>query len=491
MVENEGGESVLTIDWKPDKSSEIPAYRQIVDYIKDKIASGEWPVRSKLPTQRALAEAFGVNRSTVVTALEELKAEGLIEALVGSGTRVSNNTWSMLTAAAPPDWISYVGSGIHQPNLPTVQEINRAEQDPSIVRLGTGELSPELIPAAQMEEVMASLKGRLSHLGYSEPKGLLPLREQIAVHLRGRGIEVSPASILIVSGALQALQLISLGILRQGSAVLLEKPSYLSSLHTFQSSHMRLIGIPLDEEGIRTDLIVPQKRAHNAALLHTIPAFHNPTGTLMTLQRRHQLLQLCEREGLPVVEDDVYGELWLDEPAPAPLKALDKTGLVLYLGSLSKTLSPGLRIGWVAGPEPVIERLADVKMQTDYGSSALSQWVAAEWLASGLYRQHLERVRNALRHRRDTALRALERWFGEIADWQVPLGGFYVWLHLKRPVSMRALFSRALTEGILLNPGYIYDRTANQHLRLSYAYAGLAEMERALGRLAHLIREMI
>ncbi|MFY0544377.1 PLP-dependent aminotransferase family protein [Brevibacillus sp. H7] len=481
----------LTIDWKPDKSSDIPVYKQVVEYIRDKISTGEWPVQSKLPAQRALAEALGVNRSTVVTAMEELKAEGLIEAVVGSGTVICNNTWSVLTAASPPDWLSYVRSGTHQPNLPTIREINRAEHDPNVIRLGTGELSPELIPARAMEEIFQRLKGRLSHLGYSEPKGLLPLRQAISDHLRGIGIEASPSAILIVSGALQALQLVSVGILRQGSAVLVEKPSYLSSLHTFQSTHLRLTGIPMDAEGIRTDLIAQQTRANNAALLYTIPSYHNPTGTVMSERRREQLLHICERERLPILEDDVYGELWLDEPAPKPLKASDKNGLVLYVGSLSKTLSPGLRIGWLVGPEPVIERLADVKMQTDYGSSALSQWAAAEWLASGMYRQHLTQVRAALRHRREIALQALRKDFSDIASWQEPQGGFYIWLRIEQPVSMRELFSLALSQGILLNPGYVYDKTANQHLRLSYAYADTRQLQQALHRLARLVRECV
>lgn len=129
-------------------------------------------------------------------------------------------------------------------------------------------------------------------------------------------------------------------------------------------------------------------------------------------------------------------------------------------------------------------------MQTDYGSSVLSQWAAAEWLESGDYERHLKEVRTALRERRDLSVRALGEWFKEIADWRVPSGGFYIWLRLKHPVSMRLLFEQALGEKILLNPGNVYDQTAAQHLRLSYAYAGKADMERALFRLSHKIKEL-
>ncbi|GAI80395.1 unnamed protein product, partial [marine sediment metagenome] len=293
----------------------------------------------------ALAQAFQVNRSTVVTALEELKAEGMIESTMGSGSVISNNTWSLLASTPPPDWLGYVQAGVHPPNVPTIQDINRYEPDPSFIRLGTGELSPKLIPMKKMEDVLDGLRGKMTHLGYSEPKGLLPLRQAISRYLRGRGVEASPASILVVSGAIQALQLISLGILHQGSSILLEQPSYLYSLPMFQSSGMRLVGVSMDQEGIRPEALARQKKVQNGALLYTIPSYHNPTGTLMTDERRQQLLSVCEQERLPVLEDDVYGELWLDQPGPLPLKARDQHGLVLYLGSLSKTLSPGLRIG--------------------------------------------------------------------------------------------------------------------------------------------------
>ncbi|MED4755351.1 PLP-dependent aminotransferase family protein [Brevibacillus choshinensis] len=478
---------MLTIDWKPDKSSDIPVYIQIVSYIKRKIAAGEWPVHSTLPTQRSLAQAFEVNRSTVVTALEELKSDGLIESTVGSGTIVSNNTWSLLTPAPPPDWLGYVQGGIHLPNLPTIQDINRYEPDPSYIRLGTGELSPQLLPTKQMEDILGGLRGKMMHLGYVEPKGLLPLREEISRYLRTRGIVASPASILVVSGALQALQLISLGILQKGSAILLEQPSYLYSLPLFQTSGMRLVGVAMDEEGIRPDALARQKQVHNGALLYTIPSYHNPTGILMTEQRREQVMAACAQERLPILEDDVYGELWFDQPGPLPLKSRDQNGQVLYLGSLSKTLSPGLRIGWIVGPEPVIERLADVKMQSDYGASSLSQWVAAEWLSTGKYEQHMIGIRQALRERRDHVVTLLTRWFTDLAEWEVPSGGFYIWLKLRHAVSMRTLFTKALAAGILLNPGYVYDQSDSHHLRLSYAYADEEQLDRALSVLAGLL----
>lgn len=477
-------------EWQPDRSSSISLQEQICQYMKMKIVNGEWTVGTKLPSQRTLAKGMNVNRSTVVAALDELAATGFVAGNAGGGTRVIHNSWSLLASSAPTDWNAYVDQGIHAPNLRAVQEINRAEFAPGILRLGTGELAPELLPQAQLPGLFARLSQRPVHLGYEEAKGNLHLRRLLAGRLRKEGISTSEGSILIVSGALQALQLIALGLLQPGSTVLTEEASYLHSLHVFQSAGMRLQGVETDGGVLVTEQVERAHHQHKGGMLYTIPTFQNPTGGVMPAARRRELLDYCRRTRLPVIEDDVYRELWLEEPPPPPLKSLDRAGDVLYLGSLSKTVSPGLRIGWLVGPEPVINRLADIKMQTDYGSSSLSQWAAAEWFDSGLHDQHVERVRASLLYRRDRALDALSRWFAGLADWRIPQGGFYIWLRLKQPVSERLLFERALAEGILLHPGYLYGYTAASCLRLSYSYAQPQELEDGLRRLAMVLRRL-
>ena len=482
---------MLSIDWMPNPNDSVPLYQQISGYMKQKIASGEWPINSKLPSQRTLARIFEINRSTLAIALDELTADGLLESKLGSGTWVANNTWSLLTSTSPINWTSYLDKGISLPNLHIIQEINHLEFNPKFTRLSTGELSPEIFPKEMMDSILMKLPDRIHSLGYEEPRGLPFLREQISLYLSSFGINASPSSIMIVSGALQALQLICSSLLPKDSTILLERPSYLFSLKLFQSMNMDLCGIPLDEGGIKIEPISFHKKHNNAHLLYTIPCFHNPTGIIMTKERRKSLIDICQNEQLPIIEDDIYRELWLDAPPPMPLKALEKEGLVLYLGSLSKSLSPGLRIGWIVGPEPVIERLADIKMQNDYGSSSLSQWAAAEWFASGLYQEHLENVREQLRIRRHLACNTLEAHFSDIATWQIPKGGFYIWLILKQAVSMQKLFKNALDNGLLIHPGNVYDTLSNRHIRLSYSYASLPEMENGLFRLSTLIRSLI
>jgi len=244
----------------------------------------------------------------------------------------------------------------------------------------------------------------------------------------------------------------------------------------------------MDSSGLRLGSLKKAIRSKETPFLYTIPTYHNPTGITMPVERRQALLELCRSERIPLVEDDIYRDLWLDAPPPPPIKALDRFGNVIYLGSMSKSLAPGLRIGWVIGSEAVIERLADIKMQTDYSSSSLSQWALAEWLESGLYDSHLDTVRQELRLRREAALEVLSRHFKELAVWERPAGGFYIWLRLNRKIPLQPLFDKALKRNVLLNPGYLYEEESSANLRISYAYASSDELESGLKILAELIR---
>jgi GntR family transcriptional regulator, regulator for abcA and norABC len=471
------------IDWKPNRDLEIPIQVQIIQYIKEKIENGEWTVGTILPSQRKLAELFDVNRSTIVSALGELTADGLLETKIGSGTTVSNTTWNLLAAPAP-DWQNYVQSGMHEPNFKLIQAINLVEADPSVIRLGTGELAPELLPSEEITSLLHNAD--TIPLGYSEPKGSYALRLQLSRFLQCRDIHVSPAAILITSGSLQALQLIAGGLLAKGSTILYESPSYIQSVPVFQSAGTNIFGLAKKDIDI-TQQIRQYMRTSDATLFYANPTFHNPTGRLWSTAERQSLLLACQQLFLPIIEDDAYYDLWLDAPPPPPLKALDTQGNVLYTGSFSKSMSPGIRIGWIAGPEPVIDRLADSKMQTDYGASSLSQYVVERWLATGIHLQAAEKIRTALRKRRDAVLQLLQEHFEEIASWTKPQGGFYIWLKLHQSVPIHTLFEKALQQGILLNPGQIYDRNDSHHLRISYSYASIVQLEYALKQLASLI----
>lgn len=478
------------INWIPTKLSPIPLYKQIFDFIKNKISTGEWSIGSKLPTQMELSKIFNVNRSTIVEVFDELKAEGLIESKGSAGTIIVNNTWSILTSSPPPDWEKYISKGTQKPNLNIIKIINELEDEKVSIRLGAGELSKDMYPKAFMKDVYAGILQKVNYMGYEEPKGILALREEICRYLKNFGITTQPSKVLIVSGALQALHLISIGILHKGSTVMIEKPSYLRSLNLFESSGIDLKGVSMDNDGIILDDIVRNITSKKSELLYTIPSFHNPTGILMPQKRRKDLLELCEKERLAIIEDDTYRELWIDKKPPLPMKAYDHNGAVLYLGSVSKSLSAGLRIGWIVGTESVIDRLADIKMQTDYGTSSISQWICYEFLSKGYYENFLTELREDLRVRRDLALKILETNYKDIATWNKPLGGFYIWLRLNKPLPMYKLFEACYKKGLIINPGNIYDQTNNRNIRLSYSYAPLADLEIGLVELFKIIKEI-
>jgi GntR family transcriptional regulator of abcA and norABC len=395
-----------------------------------------------------------------------------------------------MISSSEANWGNYVKSGYFKENLPTIQEINSMEFKEGMVRLGTGELSPQLYPSKMMKDILARLSQTITSLNYLEPLGLLELREILSERLNEKGIQCKPSNILITSGSLQALQLISVSILKQGLSVYTEAPSYIKSLQVFQSAGMRLIGINMDREGIQYWKIGREKKDKEDAILYTIPSFHNPTGIVMSAKRRRELFKFCIDNRLPVIEDDAYGDIWLEEEPPKPLKSLDEHGMIIYLGTISKALAPGLRIGWIVGSESIVNRLGDVKMQTDYGASSVSQWILKELLSNEYYEQYLKEMRIELKSRRDLMVSALDKYFKELAVWEIPKGGFYIWLILKRDVSMEKLFQVALKQGILLNPGGIYDFKKNNALRLSFSYIDKKDIMDNIKKLSDAVRNL-
>ncbi|MDN4495255.1 PLP-dependent aminotransferase family protein [Ureibacillus aquaedulcis] len=464
------------MNWQPNRSLSTSLSKQIVQWITEQIQNGEWPVGTKLPPQRKLALSLGVNRSTLQEAFDELKANGLLLSKSGSATYVSNDSWNVLAKQKQTNWQHYIESSIHRANYQTIQLINEFEQDDIIIRLGTGELSPTLLPTAELQKSLSEVHLDGKAIGYSSPQGDFRLRQAIYQYVKKRGIETSPDNICIVSGGLQALQLIALGLLETGSFVFQNRFSYLNSIHTFQSFGMNLY--PLADDQLAAGKI-EQIRKKKQAILYTIPTLHNPTGISMTLDAKKSLYALSELVQLPLIEDDVYFELLFDEPTPA-IKSFDQTGQVLYIGSVSKTLSPGLRIGWVIASTPVIKRLADIKMQMDYGSSAISQQIVEYWLRTGRYEEHIKHLKVELKSRAEYMDNLLKQYFGNIAAWESPQGGFYVWLKFHKPVVTTELFMRLLKKKVLINPGYIYAPNDAQHIRLSFAYSSEEEMKKGI-----------
>lgn len=440
-----------------------------MNWMVKQIEHGHWPAEMKLPTQRKLAEQLQVNRSTVIQALEELKADGLLTGKAGSGIYVSQPGWHELIHGAIPRWKERINQSLCQANSQTIQLINDFEKRTDILRLGTGELGPELIPSGALQGTMRQVAITERDFGYSEPKGHIQLRNALTDYLKTRGIQANAEQIVIVSGGIQALQLLSIGLNSGQLNMFHNSPSYLHSIPSITSTSIT----SLDKMKLKS----------NQSFYYVIPTLNNPTGISLSAVERQELIKACAAVNLPIIEDDVYRDLAFEKP-PLPLKSLDHNGQVIYIGSLSKTVSPGLRIGWMVGPESVMDHLADLKMQLDYGSSAIPQLVAAEWFRSGLYEQHVSALKKQLKQRADFTEALLNTYFSDFAEWQSPQGGFYIWLRIKQPIVTKALFQLLLKQNILINPGYLYAPNDYEHIRISYSYCSREELARGLKKLA-------
>lgn len=477
-------------NWKPNKLSPTPLYIQIYDFLHHQIVSGKLPIGTKLPTQRQLSELFDVNRSTIVSALDDLLAEDFLESKGKSGTIVKNNDITV-NAPPPPDWISYIQSGNYQANKSIVQEINYYEHAENMLCISRPEISPDLFSQEVLSQISKSCFTEAAGLGYEHQNGLYSLRVQLCEYFNSKGIPVVPDQILIVSGALQAIYLIAEGLLRKGSTILTENPSWIYFVNVFRSAGMRLHGVPIGIQGLFLDALEKIHIQTKASILYTIPNMHNPTGAIMPEHKKKELIALCQKLKLPIIEDDAYREIYFENEEPKPLKYYDENGLVLYIGTTSKVLFPGLRLGWLVGPKPVIDRLADIKTQIDTGTSTLSQLAMCDLLKTGLYEKHLNSIRNEMKIRRDFTLEILNKHFYDIAKWDVPKGGIYIWLEIIRPISMNKLFHRCIERGVLFNPESVYSAHGGSHIRLSYSYLSPEDLEKALIILSQVIREEI
>ncbi len=463
--------------WKPDDKSVTPLYLQIYERIKQEIFSGKLPIGALLPTQRLMAIEFGVNRSTIVTAIELLVSDDLIHSNGKAGTFVKNNA-SSLNSPAPPNWAGYIQLGSHKPNNSIARIINDNEHRNDIFALTRPDLSKDLYLPELFNEVNSI--DIFNSLSYEEPKGNLELRESLCCYYSGIGVKVNPDQILITSGALQALYLIAIGILYEGSTILTETQSYIYSVNTFQSANMRLFGVNADARGILPESLEKAHIRTKAAILYSIPNFNNPTGTLMDEERKKKIYQLCQLRKLPIIEDDTYRELYLTENRPFPLKSLDTNELILLVGSCSKVLFPGFRLGWVLGTKAIIDRLADIKTQTDLGTSSLSQNTFCYMLKNGLYTKHLSYVRKGLKERRNFVLDILKQNFSGLCKWNIPNGSVYIMLEFDSKVSVQKLFHECLNKGLLICTGDLYTSRSSQAIRISYSYLSMTELEKSL-----------
>jgi GntR family transcriptional regulator, regulator for abcA and norABC len=298
---------------------------------------------------------------------------------------------------------------------------------------------------------------------------------------------VEPNSILITSGAQQAIHLIVQCLLKPGDTVAIEDPSYAFSLPIFQSFGIRTLLLPVDQYGLNPDDIVALHRKHRIRMLFLNPDYQNPTGTKMSLERRKRILELSSKYGIPIIEDDPYNLTSFDGRIGPTLKSMDDNENVVYISSLSKVVASGLRIGWIIGPEKVIKRLSDGKQQIDFGHSVFPQWIAKQFLDSPQFDKHVSNLRIQLKERRNALILALDSLSENEVTYLVPQGGIHLWCKINREIDEYKLLEESMKNGVSFVPGRIMGST-NGYVRFTYGRGNGASIQEGISRFVFALR---
>lgn len=471
------------MNWKPDRHAKKAIYKQLAEYMEKGIADGTFPPDKPLPSERYLANTLQVNRSTVVSAYDELEAMGLIERNRGSGTTISKDIWG-ITRKRIPSWNRYIEAGSFLPNLPVTQKIRKEAVDHKLINLATGELSEDLFPKSALREITAT-RSFIGSLGYDHPQGSEILRTTLANHIKtSRGIDTNPSSILITSGAQQALHLIVQCLLKPGDAVAIEDPSYNFNLPIFKSAGLKIHYLPVHKDGINPDDLQALYKKHRIKMIFLNPDFHNPTGSSLNIKKREAILDISSKLGIPVVEDDPYSLTAFSGEKRPTLKSLDTNGNVLYISSLSKIVASGLRIGWIIGPTSVIERLSDAKQQIDFGHSSFTQWIANDFLESSNFNLHIEHLVKELERRRDTIVQSLLTYLKDEVTFYAPQGGIHIWCQvMMEDYNETQLLEESIQRGVIYVPGSTMG-SQKGFVRFTYAREDTESIDEGIKRFA-------
>lgn len=464
---DEGELVTLLGDWTAGPG---PLYQKLAAALRGVIVAGELLPGFLLPSERRLARALEVSRATVVAAYDILRDAEMLSRKVGSGTRVDPSVRRLQRPAGGR--VRHGGATALMRRL-----VDGPGRVISLTAADSGlEAADDLAEA--MLEVAGDLPALLSDAGY-HPRGLLALREALARHHTDQGLPTGPDQIVVTTGATQALVLITQMYVAKGSVVVVESPSWPGCLDIFRAAGAELVSVPMDDDGVRPDLLADTVAALGPALVYLMPNYHNPTGVLMPRIRRRQVAHVTAKHGVPLVEDCATG-LSGDLPAPVAAFAPDP-GEVLTLGSLGKTIWSGLRLGWVRAPAPVAARLAGYKAMADMGSSLLPQAVAARLMPRlpelAAARAKVQRLRRELLE--ELLREHLPQW-----RWRTPEGGSALWIELPG-VDARVFAQVALQHGVEVVPGTVADPGGahGSHIRLPCTFGDDALVE-VVGRLA-------
>jgi 2-aminoadipate transaminase len=418
------------------------------------------------------------------------------------GSLIADGTISRPSAPAETLWKERFAQRTQRITASMIRELLKLTEQPDIISFAGGLPAPEVFP---VEEVRAATERVLKDHGttalqYTTTEGYRPLRELLVRHMGRYGVTVRPENVLITSGSQQALDLVGKLLINPGDRVLVEAPTYLGALQAFNAYQADYLPVPIDDDGMDIEALEEQMRA-GPKFVYALPNFQNPGGVTLGMDRRRRLVELAAARGIPVLEDDPYGQLRYEGEHLPSLVRLDAethgcsngerslTGNVIYLSTLSKTLAPGLRVAWVVAPEVVISKLVQIKQGADLHSSTFCQYVAYEVARGGFLDRHVRRIRAVYGERRDAMLAALERHAPSGVRWTRPGGGLFLWATLPPGFDTLKLLDVAIAEKVAFVPGAAFypcgggERT----MRLNFSYAPPDVIEEGIKRLCRVI----
>ena len=378
-------------------------------------------------------------------------------------------------------------------NPSVIRELLKLTERPGIISFAGGLPSPKTFPVEAMREAAEAVlrDDGSAALQYAASEGYGPLREWVAQDLRQQGLKVSPEQVLITTGSQQGLDLVAKILIDAGSKVLVETPTYLGALQAFTPMEPQFVGVASDDQGLLPEDLRTQ--APGARMLYVLPNFQNPTGRTLDAARRQAIAQVALDTGLPIVEDNPYGDLWFEQaPPPAISAAVPEHSI--YLGSFSKILAPGLRLGYVVAPRSVYPKLLQAKQAADLHSPSFNQRVVSRVLDSGFITQHIPSIRALYRSQCQAMLDAMDQHLAPLGvRYNRPLGGMFIWVQLPPGMDAAALLPQAVEQGVAFVPGSAFyaEGADTRSLRLSFVTASEADIARGMVALAHTIQHAL
>ena len=403
-------------------------------------------------------------------------------------------------------WESRYSLRARESKSSAIRELLNLSERPGLISFAGGLPAAEVFPVQRFQEacqkVLATNAGPA--LQYGATEGYEPLREMIARHMARYAILATVENVLVTSGSQQALDLIGKLLINSGDRVLVEAPTYLGALQAFNGYGAQYLSVPIDDDGLRTELLEASLRL-GPKFMYILPNFQNPAGVTLSQERRHQLIGLADKYGIPIVEDDPYGQLRYEGEHLAPLVVLDRENLrrdngfsignVIYLSTFSKTLAPGLRLGWIVAPPKIISKLVQLKQAADLHTSTFGQCVAFEVARGGFLDQHVKLIRGVYRERRDVMLQALKEFFPPEVTWTRPQGGLFLWVTLPEGMDSQSLFTSALAENVAFVPGDSFyagnGPESCRHLRLNFSHPNPEQIREGIRRLAVAVKSQL